>query len=335
MLVLWLKFIVCAAIVVFSGYKICIYAEKIARALGVGHSFIGLILLAVVTSLPELSVAVSAVKIKALDLALSDLFGSNLFNLTIVGIIFLCFIKKPRTISFDATHFISSGFSVIMIALAAMGIVFYNFFSPITAYSPFLLDVETALILASYIFGAYLIFRSEKAPKPSAAKGRRRFKDGSTWFKFLVFSAILVAAAIYLSKLGNQIARIPVGGVALGGTFVGGLFIAIITSLPEVTVALSSIKLGYWDMAMGNIFGSNMFNMGIIAVADLALGRKIILSCASSLHLFTVLFVIISTALVTGGLVYRSRKKMPALAWDSVGIIFVYFAANLVIFYLR
>ena len=104
---------------VFSGYRICVYGEKIGRLIKLGRTFVGLILLAVVTSLPELAVAISATKIGALDLALGDLFGSNLFNLTIVAIIFLWFIKEPKLLSFDSVHFISSGFSVLMIALAA------------------------------------------------------------------------------------------------------------------------------------------------------------------------------------------------------------------------
>ncbi|NQT00260.1 MAG: sodium:calcium antiporter, partial [Candidatus Omnitrophica bacterium] len=127
----------------------------------------------------------------------------------------------------------------------------------------------------------------------------------------------------------------PVAGVALGGTFVGSLLIAITTSLPEMAVALSAVKLGFLDMALANIFGSNMFNMLIIPVIDLSLGKKIILSCVSSMHLFTIIFVLISTGLVTAGLVYRTKKKMPALAWDTIGILFVYVAANIVNFYLR
>jgi len=144
-----------------------------------------------------------------------------------------------------------------------------------------------------------------------------------------------VSFAIYLSRLGNQIARIPVRGVALGGTFVGGLFIAIITSLPEVTVAISAVNLGFFDMALANIFGSNMFNMAIIPIVDLCLGRKLFLSSVASLQLMNALFVIISTVLVTSGLVYRSKRKTPALAWDSASIIFVYIAANLVNYILR
>ncbi len=337
MFILWLKFLVCSGIVVFSGYRICIYAEKIARITKIGRAFIGFMLLAVVTSLPELAVTISATKIGALDLALGDLFGSNLFNLTIVGITLLIFTKGPKLLSFESTHFMSSSFSILLIALAAIGIVFYNFINPDVGYSNILLDVATALILVIYIFGAYLIFRSEKTRMgklPQTEPGERKHTS-RVWLRFLFYCAILVSFAIYLSQLGNEIARIPVGGQALGGTFVGSLFIAITTSLPEMAVAVSSIKLGFWDMALGNIFGSNMFNMLIIPITDLCLGRKLILSCVSTVHLFTALFVIISTVLVMVGLVYRSRRKTPALAWDSVSIIFIYFAANLVNFYLR
>lgn len=337
MFFLWLKFIIAAAIVVFCGYKICVYAEQIAQITRIGRTFIGLILLAVVTSLPELAVALSAIKIQAFDLALGDLFGSNLFNLTIIGFIFLVFIRKPKLLTFDPVHVMSAGIGVLLICLAAIGIIFYNLINPDVGYSNFLLDVETALILAVYIFGAYLIYRSEKGEinEPPKVGSCGRKNSSGVWLQFLIYSAVLVAAAIYLSRLGDEIARIPLKGVALGGTFVGSLFIAITTSLPEVTVAISAVKLGLFDMALGNIFGSNMFNMGIIAITDLALGRKVILSCVASLHLFTILFVVISTALILVGLVYRSRKKTAGLAWDSAAILFIYFAANIINFYLR
>ena len=339
MFVLWIKFVVCAAVVVFCGYRICIYAEKIAQITRVGRTFIGLMLLAVVTSLPELAVTISATKIGALDLALGDLFGSNLFNLTIVGIIFLIFVKQPKTLAFESTHFISSGFSILLIAVAAVGIVFYNLINPGISYSPILVDAGTALILVIYIFGAYLIFRNEKARALKSSGVNSNSIESrnipTVWLKFFIYSGILVGFAIYLATLGDRIALVPVRGVALGGTFVGSLLIAITTSLPEMAVAISAIKLGLLDMALGNIFGSNMFNMLIIPIADLVLGRKVILSSVSPLHLFTVLFVIISTAVVVAGLVYRSRKKTGALAWDSAAILFIYFAANLVNFYLR
>ncbi len=322
---------------VFFGYRICIYADKIGRITKISRTFIGLVLLSVVTSLPELAVAISAVKIGALDLALGDLFGSNLFNLTIVAIMLFIFVRQPKLLTFDSTHLISAGISILLIALAAVGIIFYNLFNPYISYSSIFLDVETVLILAVYVFGVYLIFRSEKgkAHKLSEPGSAERKNTLTVWLKFLVCAAILVGFAIYLSRLGDQIARIPVRGTALGGTFVGGLFIAITTSLPETAVALSALKLGFLDMALANIFGSNMFNMVIISIADLTLGRKVLLSSVAPLHLMTVFFVIISTALVTSGLVYRSRRKTPALAWDSVSILFVYVTANLVTFYLR
>ncbi len=185
-----------------------------------------------------------------------------------------------------------------------------------------------------YVYGAYAIFRSErgKAEKSIVPVDGRKVK---IWFKFIVYSSIMVCAAVLLAHLGDKISNLPVKGVALGGTFVGSLFIAITTSLPEMAVSLSAVKLGFFDMALGNILGSNMFNMLILSIADLVLGAKVILSCISILHLFTALFVIISTALVMASLVYRSQKKTSGLAWDSFSIIFVYFAANMLIFYLR
>lgn len=331
---LCVQFALTSALVVCTGYVLCKYADKIARITGLGRTFVGLGLLAVVTSLPELVVSVSAAKIGAVDLVLGDLFGSNLFNLAIVGLIFLVFIKKPTKIKLEPDHFISSGFSLLFITLAAIGLVFYYAVSPGVAESKFLVSAETALILVIYAYGAYAIFRREKAKKEKidAKVDETKLK---IWLKFIGYSAILVCSAIFLAHLGVQVSRIPVKGVALGGTFVGSLFLAIATSLPELAVGISAIKMGYFDMALGNIFGSNMFNMAILGISDIVLGSTIILSSVSIIHLFTALFVIMCTALVMTSLVYRSQKETPGLAWDSVSIIFIYFAANMLIFYLR
>lgn len=332
-MLLWLKFIISAVVVVFCGYKLCVYADKIARITGLARGFVGFMLLAVVTSMPELAVTLGAVKLGAYDLALGDLFGSNLFNLTVIGVIFLRFTDKSRLLTIESTHFITSSFSVLLAALAGVGIIFYNLISS-TGYSRFLLDAETALILAAYVFGAYLVSRNKPA-EPTSPGSTSEKGVFLVWLKFLSYSALLVVAAIYVSHLGNEISQIQVAGVALGGTFVGSLFVAITTSLPEVVVAISAVKLGFWDMALGNIFGSNMLNMAIIGLADLSLGRRVILSLVSSQHLLTILFIIISTGIVCAGLTLRTRRKMPSLAWDSVALIFVYFTANLVNYFLR
>lgn len=322
---LWVKFIASAVVVVFCGFRLCVYADRIAQITKVGRTFIGLIVLAVITSLPEVSVTISAVKMGALDLALGDLFGSNLFNLTIIAIVLLIFIRKPKLLSFSSSHFISLGFSLLLLSLAAIGIIFSS------------ISGATALILIFYLFGAYIVFRSERQKVQNMPEGEVALKEGTfmIWVKFLVYSGILIVAAIYISGLGDQLSRISVGGVALGGTFIGSLLMAIATSLPEMAVAISAVRLGFFDMALGNIFGSNMFNMLIICFADATLGKESILSSVSQQHLFTIAFIVISSALVCAGLAYRTNRKVSGLAWDSVAVIFVYFTANLINFYLR
>ncbi len=187
-----------------------------------------------------------------------------------------------------------------------------------------------------YLIGIYVIFQREKSSPITHPEERVSSEQpAAIWVKSLLYCAALVVAAIYMSYLGNDIARIPVAGIALGGTFVGGLLIAVITSLPEVVVSLSAIKLGFWDMGLANIFGSNMFNMAIIPITDLALGKTPILSVVSGQHVLTAGFVILTTALVVLGLIYRTRRKAPALSWDTIGVLCIYLTANLINFYFR
>jgi cation:H+ antiporter len=78
-------------------------------------------------------------------------------------------------------------------------------------------------------------------------------------------AAVVVGAAIFLPRIAEGIAEM----IGLGRTFVGTIFVAVSTSLPELTVTIASFRLGAIDTAVGNLFGSNLFNMAILAVDDL------------------------------------------------------------------
>ena len=118
----------------------------------------------------------------------------------------------------------------------------------------------------------------------------------------------------------------------LGRTFVGTIFVALSTSLPELTVTISSFRLGAVDMAVGNLFGSNLFNMAILALDDLLYVRGPLLSAVEPQHIVSVFAVLAMNGLAAAGLIYRSDRKRFLMAWESWTIAAV-FVLNLVLLY--
>lgn len=140
---------------------------------------------------------------------------------------------------------------------------------------------------------------------------------------------IVIIAAIFLPKIGEGIAETT----GLGQTFVGTILIAISTTLPELTVSISAVKMGAIDLAIGTLFGSNIFNIFILAVDDMLFVKGPILSFVNTNHIISALSAILMTAIAIIGLTYRVEKKTLLLAWDSIGILLVY-VINLMLLYM-
>ena len=142
---------------------------------------------------------------------------------------------------------------------------------------------------------------------------------------------MVASAATYLPRLGEEIAIVT----GLGQTFVGSIFIAFTTSLPELVVSIAAVRIGAIDLMFGNLLGSNLFNMAILAVDDLLYFKGPLLADVSSIHIVTANTAIAMTGVVVISLLYRLSRKVMFVAWDSLAIISVYVVAVGVMFLMR
>ena len=141
-------------------------------------------------------------------------------------------------------------------------------------------------------------------------------------------AAVIIAAATYLPHLGERIAEVT----GLGRTFVGSVFIALSTSLPEIVVSISALRMGAVDIALGNLFGSNLFNVGILALDDLLYTKGPLLSNVSGSHAVTAFGAVAMMAVAVVGLTYKVTRKRLFIGWDSAGIIAIYITATLILY---
>ncbi len=140
---------------------------------------------------------------------------------------------------------------------------------------------------------------------------------------------IVIGAAVFLPYFGERIAAYT----GLGNTFFGTLFIAAATSLPELVVSLAALRMGALDMAVGNLLGSNVFNMFILGIDDVFYREGSLFKNISSSHLLSVFITIIMTAVVGLGLLFKPKKKqLWLLSLDTFIILFLYVSLIIYLF---
>lgn len=330
---LWLAFILCTAAIVFAGTELSRYGDILAEKTGLGGTWIGVVLMASVTSLPELVTGISAVSYAAApDIAVGGVLGSCVFNMFILA--FLDSAYRPMPISSKAQqgHTLSASFGILLLGLVVLGI-----FLPRQTFFLGWIGFYSILFLATYFFAMRLIYHYEKKQLAQFIKETAidlKYKEISTASavrNYSVNAVIVIIAAMFLPKIGAGIAAVT----GLGQSFVGAVFIAIATSLPEVVVSLAAVKMGAIDLAIGNLFGSNIFNIFILGLCDICFVDGPILALSNRNHAIPALIAIVMTAVAIIGLTYRAEKKMLPIAWDSVAIVLLYLASLGLLYGLR
>ena len=103
-------------------------------------------------------------------------------------------------------------------------------------------------------------------------------------------------------------------------------FILCAVLIVAVVVSIAAARIGALDMAVGNLFGSNLFNMAVLGFDDVLYTRGSVLADVEAVHLMSLSAAIVMTAIAIIGLTYRARQKRFRLSWDTFGITAVYVA---------
>lgn len=327
----WVKFLFCLIVILFAGTKLARYGDAIAEKTGWGRIWIGLVLLAFITSMPELATGVSAAAlVKLPDLALGDFLGSCLFNLSILAVLDIIYRPAPLLNKASPRHLLTAGLGILLISLAAISILAGEALSGIALAW---VGVPSIILLVLYLGGVRWMFFYERShqlqPVATTQPQYGELDKKTIYFRFSLAALAIIGAGIWLSFIGGEIATT----YSWSTSFVGSLFLAITTSMPELAVSIAAVRLGAIDMALANILGANMLNMANIFTTDLFYTSGPILSVVSSEHLITAVMAIAMTILVIIGLRFRQeRKTFGFISWYAVALIVLYLIGSYLLF---
>jgi len=193
----------------------------------------------------------------------------------------------------------------------------------------------TPIIVLFYIFAVRTVFRYEKTQRlevvEEIAERYPKISLARAVTFYALAAAVVVLAGIRLPVTADHLAE----AMGWGKSFVGTVFVALATSLPEVAVTLSALRIGALDMAISDLFGSNLFNLVILAVDDLFYLKGPLLASVSAVHLISAQSAIMMTGIAIVGLLYRPKTRLfKTVGWTSL-LIFSIYILNVSVLYLQ
>ena len=253
-------FLGASLVVVISAIALAQAGDVIASRTGLGHLWVGSLLIAGATSLPELVTNVTAVRIDNPGLAAGNILGANMLNVSNLAVIAAVFGGREifRRLSKGQEYLAIEAF--VMTALAATYVV-WGSDSNLFGVTP-----AAVSILVIYIIGSRVLYVASKSGGGDTGQEEAPTKTLRWgWTVFLLSALAVSVSASALTISADAIAK----ETGISASFVGVLAVAIVTTLPELTVGITSIRIGAPEMAVAGLYGSNALNIAILAVADI------------------------------------------------------------------
>lgn len=297
-------FLLLAFLTIFLSIKLSYYGDKITKQTKVGAAFVGGLLIASITSLPEFVTSISAVVIDNIALSFGDIVGSNMFNIFILAVYNIYFFKKS-VFKNTSTKYIFECLILILdyvfIILGCMDI-FTNFI--------------TFLLFGTYIIYMISVLKNKEEKEESNEKVNYLF------IKFILTAIIMIFLSIMLTKEADKIANMYPN---FSSSSIGAMLLGITTSLPEVVTTFSLLKLGNFNMAASNMLGSNIFNFLVLAISDIFVNQAHIYNYSDSYTMMYVIGGIITTFLLSVSLNLKKCNKIVQILLSAL-MILIYFS---------
>jgi cation:H+ antiporter len=325
-----------------AGVRITGYANVISVRTGLGQALVGMLLLGVVTSLPEVAVAVTAAAHGEAALAVNSVLGGIAMQVAILAVADMAIGRTALSaVVPDPVIFLQAAFKVFLLSIVASAIVVGDvavlgvglwmwLLLTVSGFAVWTLthakERRPWRVVDEHDLEGEEKRHAEKAAQHDASQDLR-----SAVAKAAVAAAVIVVAGYVLSRTGDAIAD----QTGLGESFVGAVFVAIATSLPEVSTVLTAARAGLYTMAVSDIFGTNLFDVTLLFVVDAVAGGEPVLNNAGRFSTFAAIIGITVTMMFVAGVAERRDRTILRMGIDSAGVLVTYLGSLVILYFLR
>jgi cation:H+ antiporter len=322
-----LAFVGVAAIIGWFGIKMTKTARDLAHETGLGEALVGALFIGASTSLSGITTSISAASEGYAELAVSNGLGGIAAQTVFLA---LADIAYPRA---NLEHAAASAENLFMSAFLLTLLGIHALALSVPHLSFFAIHPASFILVIAYVFGIHLLARTHDMPMWLPRKTRdtpkeptRKHPNGGSqlsklWLRFAGYSSVVALAGWLLAQLA-----IPLGdktGLAQG--VVGGIFTAVSTSIPELVVAITAVRMGALNLAVGDIIGGNAFDTLFIAASDFVYREGSIYADISTVEQFWLANTMVMTGVLLMGLIYRQRHGPANIGLESVLLLLLYF----------
>ncbi len=334
-------FAAAALVVWLAGTRLVGLVDGISTKTGLGKAFTGMLLLGGITSLPELAAVSTSAAVGNAPLAVNNLLGTASINLVLLAVADIIYGRDALTSVAAKPATLMQGVLSMLLASAVAMIATVGDISILgvgAGSTGLALGCGAALWISSdferrHVWEVVGGNEQTEAGRDRESAGGEKNEQGDgngpgtdSWpLRKLVFATIIVAAIIlvggfFLSTTADIIATRT--GIASG--MVGFLLVGLSTSLPEISSVTAAIRLRRYDMAVGDIFGTNLFNIALIFVADAIYDGEPVLSLAGRFEMIGAILAIILTGVFIIGLLERRNRTILRMGFDSLASLLIF-----------
>lgn len=308
---LYVALLVLAGGIVFLSLKLSSWVDAMDGHKGLTGAFIGGVLLAAATSLPELFTSLTAViALNDDSLVLGNILGSNIFNLFVLGLLLLIFYKR-----YDYKKIQKSHKTVALFGLLIMILVLGNL---LTSFDLVFLGVSIISVIILVLYG--ISMRALKTDE-GITNEKTTGTQPQSFLRFILLSMGILVISIALTYTVDAIST----EINLAKTVAGALILGVVTSLPELVSSFDLARRRNFNAVFGNILGSNLFNFTILSVSDMVYRKgSVYVSDASKITLAT--FTFLAIVLGWGLARHKQYAKGFGLALVLIYLLYLFFS---------
>ena len=253
-----LVYLVVAAVVVFLSIKLSDYVDLLDKKTNLSGALLGGILLAAVTSLPELFTSItSTIFLRNNSYVMGNILGSDIFNITLFAIVYFIFFGKMAGSKINKIHLLTLGLTGLCYVIVTIASFVFDFRGILWGWF-------NPLSLGLLLVYAFSIWKTPKEEEPDEKEDTSKLTVKQVVILFIVFAILLIGASIGVTYCTDWVSA----ELHLSSTFGGALFLGVATSLPEMTATINLCRKKNFNAAYGNILGSCVFNFFILALSD-------------------------------------------------------------------
>jgi len=267
---IWIEFFICASLMTYFAYNLCKEGIVVAEKTHLDEGVIGMFFLAVATSFPEIVTGAAAVSVLGkVGLGFGDIAGSVIANFMILAALDYCS-GRGRILSKVSELNKTTGIFVISIA----GLVLISALSRFAGLNiPSFKGIGLESVVIVPIYFLYLgIIKKRGYSLAGETRLNREEAFWTMWAKFALFLCAVMGLGVWMASIGEKI----IVSRGLTETFTGTFILGVTTSLPEIIVSFTALRAASVNMAVGNILGSNLFDLCIIPFFDVLCRRPIL-----------------------------------------------------------